>query len=155
MLSLVEAWLVLDFFGRGRREHREGSSLTTTIFAQSFVSLAAAALLFGPDARVVPFVAANLSLSTLLIGLGALGEGGRADWLLADRVLVGTAPLPRAALPLARILHGGFHLGLVTVGRLIFLAVRRGRTDYVPDRGECVSCARCIAFCPVERKPLG
>ncbi len=46
---------------------------------------------------------------------------------------------------------GGF-MGLVIGGRLIALGVWRSRKDYVPDRGECVSCARCFRYCPVEKK---
>ncbi len=126
IVSLVHAWLVIDFFGRGRREHREGSTLTTTIFAQSFVGLVAGALLFGPDAALVPFVAANLSLSTLLFGLGALGRTDRRDRELADRALIGTAPVPRAVWPLARALHSGFQLGLVTIGVALPPAILSG-----------------------------
>jgi len=46
---------------------------------------------------------------------------------------------------------GGF-MGLVICGRMIALSVQRRRKDYVPDRGECVSCARCFSYCPVHNK---
>ena len=46
---------------------------------------------------------------------------------------------------------GGF-MGLVIGGRLIALSVRRRRKDYVPDRGECLSCSRCFRYCPVKSK---
>ncbi|MCX5757384.1 MAG: 4Fe-4S binding protein, partial [Candidatus Hydrogenedentes bacterium] len=48
-------------------------------------------------------------------------------------------------------LFGGF-MGLAVCGRLIRLSVIRKTGDYEPDRGACVSCARCFAFCPVEKK---
>jgi len=56
------------------------------------------------------------------------GRLGRAGWLL-----------------------GGF-MGLVIGGRLVSLSLRRTRKDYVPDRGECLSCARCFRYCPVGKK---
>jgi hypothetical protein len=46
---------------------------------------------------------------------------------------------------------GGF-MGLVIGGRMVTLGVRRRRKDYVPHRGECVSCARCFRYCPKEQQ---
>ena len=46
----------------------------------------------------------------------------------------------------------GAFLGLVVAGKLIALSVVRRRTDYEADRGDCVSCARCFAYCPVEEE---
>ena len=34
--------------------------------------------------------------------------------------------------------------------KLISLSVRRRRTDYEPDRGDCFACARCFEYCPNE-----
>jgi len=48
---------------------------------------------------------------------------------------------------------GGF-MGLVIGGRMVSLGVRRRRTDYEPDRGECLSCARCFRYCPKEHQRL-
>jgi len=48
-------------------------------------------------------------------------------------------------------LFGGF-MGLALCGRLIRLSVVRTADDYEPDRAACVSCARCFAYCPVEKK---
>lgn len=51
----------------------------------------------------------------------------------------------------------GAFMGVVIGGRLLALSVRRRRTDYVPHRGECVSCARCFRYCPkdaAERKTV-
>lgn len=44
----------------------------------------------------------------------------------------------------------GAWVGLVIGGKLISLALRRTRTDYEPDRGACVACARCFEYCPQE-----
>ena len=38
----------------------------------------------------------------------------------------------------------------VVGAKLISLSLRRTRTDYEPDRGACVGCARCFEFCPNE-----
>jgi ferredoxin len=44
----------------------------------------------------------------------------------------------------------GAFLGLVVVGKLIRFSVIRKNKDYVPDRGACLSCGRCFAYCPVK-----
>ncbi len=46
---------------------------------------------------------------------------------------------------------GGF-LGLVFGLSLLSLSVYRYREDYVPDKGDCLSCGRCMDYCPVEAK---
>ncbi len=46
----------------------------------------------------------------------------------------------------------GAYLGLVIGGKLVHLSIRRTRTDFEPNRGTCVSCGRCFAYCPVERQ---
>ena len=44
----------------------------------------------------------------------------------------------------------GAWVGLVIGAKLISLSVRRQRTDFEPDRGDCVACARCFEYCPNE-----
>jgi len=44
---------------------------------------------------------------------------------------------------------GGF-LGLVFGLTLAGLSIFTYRTDYEPNKGECLSCARCMDYCPVE-----
>jgi NAD-dependent dihydropyrimidine dehydrogenase PreA subunit len=46
-------------------------------------------------------------------------------------------------------LFGGW-VGLVIGIKLISLCLRRKRTDYEPDRGDCFACARCFEYCPNE-----
>ncbi len=46
----------------------------------------------------------------------------------------------------------GCFLGLVIAGHLLGLSVMRKRADYETDKSACVSCARCFAYCPVEKK---
>ncbi len=48
----------------------------------------------------------------------------------------------------------GAFLGIVVVCKLIALSIRRKRTDYEPDRGDCYSCARCSDACSVGRVPM-
>ena len=44
----------------------------------------------------------------------------------------------------------GAWVGLVIGVKLVSLSVRRRRTDYEPDRGDCFACARCFEYCPSE-----
>jgi NosR/NirI family transcriptional regulator, nitrous oxide reductase regulator len=44
----------------------------------------------------------------------------------------------------------GVWVGLVIGLKLISLSLRRARSDYEPDRGACVACARCFEYCPNE-----
>ena len=46
---------------------------------------------------------------------------------------------------------GGF-IGLVFGLILLGLARFYYRTDYTPDKGSCLSCGRCMDYCPVERE---
>lgn len=52
------------------------------------------------------------------------------------------------------MLLGGF-IGLVIGISLASLAILRYREDYEPNRGECLSCARCVDFCPVKPDDKG
>lgn len=45
----------------------------------------------------------------------------------------------------------GAFLGLVFGLTLSSLSVFKYREDYTPDKAECVSCARCLKYCPVEK----
>jgi ferredoxin len=45
----------------------------------------------------------------------------------------------------------GAFIGLVFGLSLAGLTRYRYREDYEPDKGDCVSCARCLKYCPVEK----
>lgn len=124
-LALIRAWLVLDFFGDARRSGGDGSSLTTTIFTQSFLAFVFAALLY-PETPRVPFVAANLCLSSLLIAVGVLGNQDQLERRRADEALVRTAPLGTGIVVLARAGHGAFYVALLTIGMALPPAVLLG-----------------------------
>lgn len=113
--ALVSTWLVLDFFGDARRSGGSGSTLTTTIFTQSFLALVFAAIGY-PDTPPVPFAAANLCLSSLLVAIGALGDHDGWSRRRADQALLGTSPCSRATVVLARSGHAAFYVCLVTIG---------------------------------------
>ena len=48
----------------------------------------------------------------------------------------------------------GAFIGLVIGIKLIYLSVRRRKTDYEINRGTCVSCGRCFSYCPIENVKL-
>ena len=125
-LVLVRAWLQLDFFGDARRAgSNQSSSLTTTIFAQSFLAFVFAAVLY-PETPPVPFAAANLCLSSLLVAIGALGDESRPARRAADDILLATTPVSRATVALARAGHAAFYVLLVTIGMALPPAVLLG-----------------------------
>jgi polyferredoxin len=55
----------------------------------------------------------------------------------------------RRQFEIGTAVFGGW-VGLVIAAKLISLSLRRNRTDYEPDRGDCVGCARCFEYCPNE-----
>jgi ferredoxin len=85
------------------------------------------------------------------IKLGTLS----ADDLALDRVrqapreLLLDANRIRRQFQVGTLFFGGW-IGLVIGAKFISLALRRQRTDYEPDRGACVACARCFEYCPNE-----
>jgi ferredoxin len=68
-------------------------------------------------------------------------------------ILTAAADL-RRRFDLAGLLFGGW-VGLVIGVKLLALSLRQSRTDYEPDRGACLACARCFTACPNERVRLG
>lgn len=46
----------------------------------------------------------------------------------------------------------GIFIGLVIAGKLISLSIYPTGKDYRPDKMKCLSCGRCIPYCPVEKK---
>jgi len=68
--------------------------------------------------------------------------------------VIAAAQVVRRRVALAAWLFGGW-AGLVIGLKLLSLSVRVTRTDYEPDRGACVACARCFLSCPNERVRLG
>ncbi len=48
----------------------------------------------------------------------------------------------------------GIFLGIVFIIKMINLTLRRRPAGYEPDKSACVSCGRCIPYCPVEHDRL-
>ena len=71
----------------------------------------------------------------------------------APQTLYDEALAARRRLAVGGWLFGGF-VGLVVGAKLITLSVRRTFADYAPDRGNCLSCGRCFAWCPREHVRL-
>jgi NosR/NirI family transcriptional regulator, nitrous oxide reductase regulator len=46
----------------------------------------------------------------------------------------------------------GIFIGLVFALTLLSLSVYQYREDYVPNKGRCLSCGRCMDYCPVKQK---
>jgi ferredoxin len=44
---------------------------------------------------------------------------------------------------------GGF-IGLVFGGLIAGWLITKHRTDYTPNKGTCLSCVRCVDYCPVK-----
>lgn len=68
--------------------------------------------------------------------------------------LLQAAAAARARFGTACLLFGGW-VGLVLGVKLLSLSVHVRRTDFEPDRGACLACARCFRSCPQERVRLG
>jgi len=63
----------------------------------------------------------------------------------------------------ASVIRGKFYYGGWFLGGFLGLAfgimftrktIYRNRTDYEPDKGNCVSCARCMDYCPVGKPDI-
>lgn len=83
------------------------------------------------------------------------GQTGQSNAFSSSGRTVGElyddAQLVEARYATGAMIAGAF-VGLVVGVKLISLSVYRRRDDYAPDRGRCLSCGRCFAYCPVERQ---
>jgi Fe-S-cluster-containing hydrogenase component 2 len=108
----------------------------------------------GPAARLHPTV----SLADQLVR--AQGTAPKLGALSPDDLALARArQTPKEILTEAAAIQRRFGIGAVIFGawvglvigaKLVSLSVRRQRTDYEPDRGDCFACARCFEFCPNE-----
>ena len=64
--------------------------------------------------------------------------------------LVADAETVRGKFRTGSMIAGGF-MGLVIGLTLINTVVFRKRQDYMPNRAGCLSCGRCMDYCPVEK----
>lgn len=80
----------------------------------------------------------NLDVQTFL------KSGKTIDTLVTEAVVI------REKFYTGSMIAGGF-LGLVVGMTLLNTVVFRRRQDYVPHKGNCFSCGRCMDYCPVEK----
>lgn len=73
-------------------------------------------------------------------------QGTPLDELLRDAAAI------RRQFNIGGLLLGGW-IGLVIGLKLVFLSIRRRRTDYEADPAACLACGRCYRFCPEEGAP--
>ena len=73
-------------------------------------------------------------------------HGTPLDELLQDAAAI------RRQFNFGGLLLGGW-IGLVVGLKLVFLSIRRRRTDYEADPAACLACGRCYRFCPEEGAP--
>jgi NosR/NirI family nitrous oxide reductase transcriptional regulator len=113
----------------------------------------------GPASRLNPTVllAEELGRNT---GEAAAAAPVAAKELALQRARQAPAELmEQAARIRKRFAIGGWvfggWVGLVIGIKLISLSLRTARTDYEPDRGNCVACARCFEHCPNELARVG
>lgn len=66
--------------------------------------------------------------------------------------LVKEAEVTREKFRTGSMAAGAF-IGLVIALTLLNTVIFRRNTGYQPDDGDCVSCGRCMDYCPVDRKP--
>jgi len=66
------------------------------------------------------------------------------------QTLVGEARVIQDKFYTGSMIAGGF-IGLVIGMTLLNTVVFRKRQDYVPHKGNCYSCGRCMDYCPVEK----
>jgi polyferredoxin len=92
-------------------------------------------------------------------------DAGTVDYsTLASRTFRGTGKPVEELAAEAGAIRGRFRLGATLLGafiglvwgcELVSLARWRQRRDFAPDRAECLSCGRCISYCPREHLRRG
>ena len=125
--SLLPAWVILGTF-TGMKSHTYLSRANQDVYLAEL-------LIANPEVREDPD---NLDVQTFL------SSGRTMEQLVEDARIV------RKKFYSGSMIAGGF-IGLVIGMTLLNQVIFRRRTDYVPNPGDCYSCARCQDYCPVER----
>jgi polyferredoxin len=106
----------------------------------------------GPLARLHPTVHLAQRLHAEQTGHGQIASDASEAFHASGRTLESLyreANQLTGKLGLAGAWFGAW-VGLVIGVKLIHLSIRRRRTDYQPDRTNCVSCGRCFSYCPSQ-----
>ena len=104
-----------------------------------------------PLAKLHPLVALAETVAAGERGVPSVEYDAFKDGSIPAEKLYADAEDARRSFARASAWFGAF-MGLALCGRLLRLSVIRRSKDYETDRGACVSCARCFAYCPVERE---
>ena len=124
---LIPIWVAAGVFV-GERSHTFLSKANPDVFLAEL-------LISNPEIKNNPD---NLDVQTFL----ASGK--------TMETLVEEAGVIREKFYYGSMIAGGF-IGLVIGMTLLNTVVFRKRQDYVPHKGNCLSCGRCMDFCPVEK----
>ena len=109
-------------------------------------------MLYGPISRLDNTVA-------LAEQVYAENTGQTAETTLRSDAFRQTGEEPRQLYARAEAIRGkiktggwffGGFVGLAIGIGLVRYSIRRTRSDYEPDRADCLSCGRCFSYCPVE-----
>lgn len=125
---LIPIWVAAGVFV-GERSHTFLSKANPDVFLAEL-------LISNPEIKNDPD---NLDVQTFL----ASGK--------TMETLVQEAEVIRGKFYLGSMVAGGF-MGLVIGMTLLNTVVFRKRQDYLPHKGNCLSCGRCMDYCPVEKK---
>ncbi len=124
---LIPIWVAAGVFV-GERSHTFLSKANPDVFLAEL-------LISNPEIKNDPD---NLDVQTFL------ASGKTLETLVKDAEVI------REKFYVGSMIAGGF-LGLVIGMTLLNTVVFRKRQDYVPHKGNCLSCARCMDYCPVEK----
>jgi ferredoxin len=124
---LIPLWIVAGAFV-GERSHLFLSGANQNVYLAEL-------LISNPEIKNDPD---NIDVQTFL-------ESGKTMDTLVEE-----AETVRGKFKTGSMIAGGF-LGLVIGLTLLNTMVFRKRQDYVPDRAGCLSCGRCMDYCPVEK----
>lgn len=124
---LIPLWVALGVFV-GERSHTFLSKANPDVFLAEL-------LISNPEIKNDPD---NIDVQTFL----ASGK--------TMETLVEEADVIRGKFYVGSMIAGGF-MGLVIGMTLLNTVVFRKRQDYVPHKGNCLSCGRCMDYCPVEK----
>ncbi|MDD4225723.1 MAG: 4Fe-4S binding protein [Mariniphaga sp.] len=124
---LIPLWMIMGIFA-GERSHTWLSKANQDVYLAEL-------LISNPEMKNDPD---NIDVQTFL----ASGK--------TMETLVQEAEVIRRKFYFGSMIAGGF-IGLVVGMTLLNTVVFRKRQDFEPHKGNCVSCGRCMDYCPVEK----
>ena len=125
--ALIPLWIALGVYV-GEKSHMFLSKAHTDVYLAEL-------MISRPEVKNDPD---NLDVQTFL------KSGKTLDTLVMEAEEV------RGKFYIGSMIAGGF-LGLVVGMTLLSTVIFRKRQDYVPNKGNCFSCGRCMDYCPVAK----